>query len=78
MDDWDGMLDTNVRSVFYVTKQVIPGMVKRNRGDVLMMASVAGIDAYPKGSVYCAAKAAVLQFASVLRKEVLGSDIRVM
>jgi 3-hydroxy acid dehydrogenase/malonic semialdehyde reductase len=77
-DDWDGMMDTNVRSVFYLTRKVVPGMIERNRGDIVMIASVAGIDAYPKGSVYCAAKAAVLQFAAVLRKELLGHDIRVL
>lgn len=76
--DWDWMLDTNVRSLFRLTHKVLPGMIERDHGDVVMVASVAGIEPYPGGSVYCAAKAAVQAFSSALRQEVLGRNIRVI
>lgn len=78
LEDWDWMLDTNVRSLFRLTHKVLPGMLAQNRGDILMVASVAGLEPYPGGSVYCAAKAAVHAFSSALRQEVLGKDIRVI
>lgn len=78
LEDWDLMLDTNVRALARVTKRVIPGMIARGRGDVVMIGSVAGSDTYPGGSMYCASKAAVQVFASALRKELLGTPLRVM
>ena len=77
-EDWDAMLDTNVRAVFALTRRVLPGFVERNRGDLVIIGSVAGQDAYAGGSMYCATKAAVMQLAKVVRREVLGKDIRVM
>lgn len=78
IDDHDQMIDTNLRAVVDLSRLVVPGMVERNRGDIVVIASVAGVDAYPGGSLYCATKAAVLKFAAVLRKELLGKDIRVL
>jgi 3-hydroxy acid dehydrogenase/malonic semialdehyde reductase len=78
VDDWDLMIDTNVRSVVRLTKRVLPGMIARGRGDIVMIGSVAGSDTYAGGSVYCATKAAVQVFANALRKEVLGTPLRVM
>lgn len=78
LEDWDWMLDTNVRSLFRLTHKVLPGMLARGRGDIVMVASVAGLEPYPGGSVYCAAKAAVHAFSSALRQETLGKDIRVI
>jgi NADP-dependent 3-hydroxy acid dehydrogenase YdfG len=75
--DWELMLETNVRSVFLLTKRLLPGMIERGRGDIVMIASVAGSDPYPGGNVYCATKAAVQAFATSLRAEVLGKNIRV-
>lgn len=75
---WDTMLATNVRAVFALTRKVLPGMRARGRGDVVMMASVAGMEPYAHGSVYCASKAAVHGFARALRGELLGDDIRVL
>ncbi len=76
-DDWDKMLDTNVRAAFDVARETIGDLIK-NGGDLVMMASVAGIDPYPGGAVYCATKSALQTFASSLRKEVLGHDVRVL
>lgn len=78
LDAWDTMLQTNVRAVFGMTRKVLPGMRSRGRGDVVMMASVAGSEPYANGSVYCASKAAVQAFARSLRAELLGEDIRVL
>lgn len=75
---WDTMLDTNVRAVFSLTRKVLPGMRARGRGDIVMMASVAGLEPYAHGSVYCASKAALHAFSRSLRAEVLGEDIRVL
>lgn len=76
--DWERMLDTNVRAVFRLTRMVVPGMLERGGGDVVMIASVAGVDPYPGGSVYCATKAALHAFASALRQETLGRNLRVL
>lgn len=77
MEDVDLVLQTNVRAAMNLTRKVVPTMLKNGRGDVAMIASVAGIDAYPGGGVYCASKAALQMFAQVLRKETLGQGIRV-
>lgn len=76
--DWDRMLSTNVRSLFVLTKKVLRGMLDRGHGDLVNIASMAGVEPYPGGSVYCASKAAVQAFAESLRHEVLGKNIRVM
>jgi 3-hydroxy acid dehydrogenase/malonic semialdehyde reductase len=78
VDDWDLMIDTNIRSVVRLTKRVLPGMIARGRGDIVMIGSVAGGDTYAGGTVYCATKAAVQVFANALRKELLGTPLRVM
>lgn len=77
-DDWDWTLDTNVRSLFRITQKVARGMVARDHGDIVMVASVAGVEPYAGGNVYSAAKAAVQAFATSLRLELLGKDIRVI
>jgi 3-hydroxy acid dehydrogenase/malonic semialdehyde reductase len=58
-DDWDEMVDTNVKGLLYVTRAVLPGMVARGCGHVINIGSVAGHETYPRGNVYCASKAAV-------------------
>ncbi|MCP4502770.1 MAG: SDR family NAD(P)-dependent oxidoreductase [Deltaproteobacteria bacterium] len=78
LDDWDRMLNTNVRAVFALTRKVLPGMLSRGCGDLVNIASVAGIDSYPGGSVYCATKAALQKFAECVRKETVGQGIRVL
>lgn len=78
MSDVDTMLDTNVRAVFALCRKVVPALLSGGRGDVVMMASVAGSEPYANGSIYCASKAALHAFARALRAELLGKDIRVL
>ena len=59
IDDWERMIDTNVKGLLYVTKQILPGMVARNNGHVINIGSIAGHSVYPRGNVYCATKFAV-------------------
>ena len=76
-DDWDRMLDTNVRGLLNVTRAVVPGMVERGRGHVVNIGSIAGRETYPGGAVYCASKAAVDRITKGLRMDVLGTGVRV-
>lgn len=77
LDDWDQMVDTNVKGLMYVTRAVLPGMVARNRGHVINLGSVAGSYPYPAGNVYGGTKAFVKQFSLGLRADLLGTAIRV-
>lgn len=74
----DTMLDTNVRSVIALSRALLPGMIARNRGDVVLIASIAGNEPYAMGAAYCASKAAVQAFGRALRAELLGKDLRVL
>ena len=76
-DDWDEMIDTNVKGLLYVTRQVLPAMVRRGTGHVVHIGSVAGRWAYPKGAAYCASKAAVRMIAEGMRMDLSGSGVRV-
>jgi len=76
-DDWDEMIDTNVKGLLSVTRAVLPGMVARGRGHVINIGSVAGHEAYPRGNVYCASKAAVRALNKSMRLDLLGTAIRV-
>lgn len=76
-DDWDGMIDTNVKGLLTMTRQIVPGMVARNRGHVINMGSVAGDAAYAGGNVYCATKAAVKALSDGLRIDVANTAVRV-
>ena len=77
IDDWEEMIDTNVKGLLYVTRAVVPGMVERGRGHVINLGSVAGEMTYPNGAVYCASKAAERSVNDGLREDVLGTPIRV-
>jgi 3-hydroxy acid dehydrogenase/malonic semialdehyde reductase len=77
LDDWDAMVDTNVKGLMYVTRAVLPGMVARNRGHIVNLGSVAGEFPYPGGNVYGATKAFVYQFSLNLRADLLGTKVRV-
>jgi NADP-dependent 3-hydroxy acid dehydrogenase YdfG len=77
IDDWEEMLDTNVKGLLYVTRAVVPGMVERGRGHVITLGSVAGEMTYPDGAVYCASKAAAHAINDGLRMDLLGTPIRV-
>jgi NADP-dependent 3-hydroxy acid dehydrogenase YdfG len=76
-DDWDKMVDTNVKGLLYVTRAVLPGMLARNRGHVINIGSIAGHQTYPNGAVYCATKAAVDRITIGLRMDVLGTGVKV-
>jgi NADP-dependent 3-hydroxy acid dehydrogenase YdfG len=76
--DVDQMLNVNVRAAFRLVQKVVPGMKARGRGDIVLMASIAGTDPYAGGSVYCATKAALQTFGRCLRAELLGTDVRVL
>jgi len=76
-DDWDEMIDTNVKGLLYVTRAVVPGMVVRGHGHIVNMGSTAGEITYPNGAVYCATKAAEKAINDGLREDVLGTPVRV-
>ena len=77
IEDWEEMIDTNVKGLLYVTRAVVPGMVVRGRGHVINMGSTAGELTYPSGAVYCATKAAERSINDGLRQDVLGTPVRV-
>ncbi|HDP67104.1 MAG TPA: SDR family oxidoreductase [Candidatus Marinimicrobia bacterium] len=77
LDDWDNMIDTNVKGLTYCTRAILPGMVSRNSGLIVNIGSVAGNWPYPGGNVYGATKAFVQQFSRNLRADLLGKNIRV-
>jgi 3-hydroxy acid dehydrogenase / malonic semialdehyde reductase len=76
-DDWDRMLDTNVKGLLWVTRTVVAGMVERGSGHVINIGSIAGREAYPNGAVYCASKAAVDRITKGLRMDLLGTGVKV-
>ena len=77
LDDWDRMVDTNVKGLIYLTRAVLPGMVARGRGHIVNISSTAGAWPYPGGNVYGASKAFVQQFSRNLRADLLGTPVRV-
>lgn len=77
LQDWNEMIDTNVKGLLYVTRAVVPGMVARGRGHVVNLGSTAGEITYPGGAVYCASKAAEHAINDGLRQDLLGTPIRV-
>ena len=77
LDDWDAMVDTNVKGLMYVTHAVLPGMVARNAGHVVNIGSTAGEWPYPGGNAYGATKAFVRQFSLNLRADLWGTAVRV-
>ena len=76
-DDWDEMIDTNVKGLLYVDRAVVPGMVARGSGQVVHVGSIAGHEVYPNGNVYCATKAAVDALTRSLRLDLNGTGVRV-
>jgi NADP-dependent 3-hydroxy acid dehydrogenase YdfG len=77
VEDWEEMIDTNVKGLLYVTRAVVPGMVERGRGHVVNLGSTAGELTYPGGAVYCATKSAERAINDGLRQDLLGTPIRV-
>jgi NADP-dependent 3-hydroxy acid dehydrogenase YdfG len=76
-DDWDRMIDTNVKGLLYVTRVVAPLMVVRNRGHIFNIGSIAGIETYENGNVYCASKFAVGALSKSMRIDMLKNNIKV-
>ncbi len=77
LDDWDAMVDTNVKGLTYVTRAALPGMVARDRGLIVNLGSTAARYPYPGGNVYGATKAFVHQFSLNLRADLIGTRVRV-
>ncbi len=77
IDDWDEMIDTNIKGLLYVSRAILPGMVQRGRGHVINIGSIAGHEVYPKGNVYCATKYAVGAITKGMQLDLLGTGVRV-
>lgn len=76
-DNWERMIDTNVKGLLYVSEQIIPGMIARKSGHIINLGSIAGKDVYPGGNVYCASKFAVDALTQGMRQDLLPHNIRV-
>jgi serine 3-dehydrogenase len=77
IDDWDEMIDTNVKGLLYISRKIIPGMVDRGKGDIINIGSIAGHEVYPGGAAYCASKHAVDAITRGLRMDLVGTPLRV-
>lgn len=75
--DWEEMIDTNIKGLLYLTRYIVPGMVSRGRGHVVNLGSIAGHQTYPGGNVYCGTKAAVRAISEGLKQDLLGTPVRV-
>lgn len=75
--DWEEMIDTNIKGLLYVTRAILPGMVQRDRGHVINIGSIAGHQPYPGGNVYCATKAAVKSLTECIKLDLLGTAVRI-
>jgi len=77
LDEWDQMIDTNIRGLVHMTRAILPGMVARNTGLIINLGSIAGEYPYPGGNVYGGTKAFVRQFSLNLRADLVGLNVRV-
>jgi len=77
LQDWEEMIDTNVKGLLYVSRAVIPGMVERGRGHIINIGSIAGREVYPRGNVYCATKHAVDALTKGMRLDLFDTPVRV-
>ncbi len=75
--DWEEMIDTNIKGLLYVTRYILPGMIDRAKGHVVNIGSIAGHQTYPGGNVYCGSKAAVRAISEGLKQDLLGTPVRV-
>jgi NADP-dependent 3-hydroxy acid dehydrogenase YdfG len=76
-DDWDRMIDTNIKGLLYISRLITPGMVERGRGHIINISSIAGKETYPLGNVYCASKHAVQSITKGMRIDLLKHGIKV-
>ncbi|MBU3852228.1 MAG: SDR family NAD(P)-dependent oxidoreductase [Candidatus Paraprevotella stercoravium] len=77
LDEWDIVIDTNIKALLAMTRMIVPGMVERQRGHIINIGSIAGDAAYAGGSVYCATKAAVKALSDGLRIDLVDTPLRV-
>lgn len=77
IEDWEQMIDTNIKGLLYATRAILPGMIERQKGHIVNLGSIAGHTTYPKGHVYAATKFAVRALSDALRLDTLGNGIRV-
>ena len=77
IDDWERMIDTNIKGLLYVSRALLPMMTKRKSGHVINIGSIAGREVYPNGNVYCATKFAVDALTKAMRIDTLESGIKV-
>ena len=77
IQDWEEMIDTNVKGLLYVSRALIPKMVANGKGDIINIGSIAGHEVYPRGNVYCATKHAVDAITKGMRLDLLGTPLRV-
>jgi len=77
LEDWEEMIDVNIKGLLYVSRAVIPGMVKRGRGHIINLGSIAGYELYPGGNIYCATKFAVRALSKGMRIDLNGTPVRV-
>lgn len=76
-DEWDAMIDVNLKGLLHLTRAVLPSMIERGSGHIVQMGSIAGRWMYPRGNVYCATKAAVHAMTESLRMDTVGSGVRI-
>lgn len=77
VDDWERMIDTNLKGLLYISRAVLPGMIQRNSGHVINIGSIAGKEVYPNGNVYCATKFAVDALTKGMRMDLVKHNIKV-
>ncbi|MGF1532425.1 MAG: SDR family NAD(P)-dependent oxidoreductase [Bernardetiaceae bacterium] len=77
LDDWDAMIDGNIKGLLYVTKAVVPRMVAAQQGHIINIGSIAGVQVYPEGNVYCATKSAVAALSEAMRLDLNAHHIKV-
>jgi len=77
LSDWEEMLDTNVKGLLYVSKEIVPGMIIRGKGHIINIGSIAGHEVYPKGNVYCASKFAVDAITKGMRMDLVDTPLRI-
>lgn len=76
-EDWEEMIDTNIKGLLYISRAIIPGMVARERGHIINIGSIAGHEVYPRGNVYCATKHAVDALTKGMRLDLIDTPVRV-
>lgn len=77
IDDWERMIDTNIKGLLYITREIAPLMIRNNNGHIVNIASIAGKEVYPGGNVYCATKHAVDALSKAMRTDMLKHNIKV-